>query len=564
MVEKDHGVAAETTMRQRSTPSSLAKNDAIHRGPSYHAKPRTPDNPCRERRATSGTSRRPLMIFVAIIVAASVLSPTTRRSAASVWPISKIIAALSSSVDHSVFEITPGIHPSRRSDRFPSVSERVRFYMTDDWYDPNWARDGQYRRSIPAARFVLGSAAPTPADTKSSGVSAGGLVLIPPKDTEGDSSGMGAKSVALDAAVEADVPFLVDRTVVLDCARPPVRFRRDGQKEVLPTGSDGKFDSRFVFYCEDILEALEVQRGVFSAIGRNTAGASTAHPPPLLFQIGDNALRYDLLRPLRSPVPVMHKWRMHRASPRSAVRGKGDTRGDDTQSDPATFRPILWPLSYVRHFETPMAEVRQNDIPWKDKLDTAVWRGALTGLGLTLELIRNMDETSCRAAPRCLLCLKHAGSELVDAGLVANNLVQGNFTIGGTLLCKNRMSITQLLRYKMILSIEGNDVATNLKWALLSRSVVLMTNPSKESWAMEALLEPWVHFIPLATDYSNLEDRVQWVRENGAAAKKIAERATLFISDMLYHPDALKDDRRVMEEILLRYDHLLVGSNEAD
>ncbi len=40
--------------------------------------------------------------------------------------------------------------------------------------------------------------------------------------------------------------------------------------------------------------------------------------------------------------------------------------------------------------------------------------------------------------------------------------------------------------------LEGNDVASGLKWALLSQSVVMMPPPQHTSWAMEELLQPWV------------------------------------------------------------------------
>ena len=45
------------------------------------------------------------------------------------------------------------------------------------------------------------------------------------------------------------------------------------------------------------------------------------------------------------------------------------------------------------------------------------------------------------------------------------------------------------LTYKMLISVEGNDVATGLKWNLLSNSVVLMPPPLKSIFSMEFLLE---------------------------------------------------------------------------
>ena len=40
------------------------------------------------------------------------------------------------------------------------------------------------------------------------------------------------------------------------------------------------------------------------------------------------------------------------------------------------------------------------------------------------------------------------------------------------------------LKYKYILMLEGNDVATGLKWQLISNSVVFMARPTCVSFAM--------------------------------------------------------------------------------
>jgi hypothetical protein len=57
---------------------------------------------------------------------------------------------------------------------------------------------------------------------------------------------------------------------------------------------------------------------------------------------------------------------------------------------------------------------------------------------------------------------------------------------------ERKVDMESLLEYKGIIMIEGNDVASGLKWALLSQSVVLMPPPKHTSWAMEELLEPWI------------------------------------------------------------------------
>mgnify|MGYP001341719663 CR=1 FL=1 len=72
----------------------------------------------------------------------------------------------------------------------------------------------------------------------------------------------------------------------------------------------------------------------------------------------------------------------------------------------------------------------------------------------------------------------------------------------------------QMLKYKYILSLEGNDVATGLKWQLASSSTVFMPKPTAESYAMEALLVPFVHYIPVKRDATNVEEMVTWAKSN--------------------------------------------------
>ena len=110
-----------------------------------------------------------------------------------------------------------------------------------------------------------------------------------------------------------------------------------------------------------------------------------------------------------------------------------------------------------------------------------------------------------------------------------------------------------MLKYKAIIIIEGNDVASSLKWALYSRSVVMMREPTKTSFAMEELLVPWVHYVPLRSDFSDVREKMQWVITHDEEARKIAERATLFIHDLLFHQDAAKENDQIQTDILLRY-----------
>ena len=112
--------------------------------------------------------------------------------------------------------------------------------------------------------------------------------------------------------------------------------------------------------------------------------------------------------------------------------------------------------------------------------------------------------------------------------------------------------------YKALISIEGNDVSTSLKWMLFSRSVVLMPQPTKTSYAMEELLKPWVHFIPINSNLTNLEERVQWIKHNDKEAQKIAERGTIFMHDLLFHGSSSVDNKLIESKIIERYKSFFV------
>ena len=62
------------------------------------------------------------------------------------------------------------------------------------------------------------------------------------------------------------------------------------------------------------------------------------------------------------------------------------------------------------------------------------------------------------------------------------------------------MTIREQLKYKFIVSLEGNDVATNLKWLMSSNSVCIMRKPTCETWFMEGTLGANYHYILIEDD----------------------------------------------------------------
>lgn len=86
------------------------------------------------------------------------------------------------------------------------------------------------------------------------------------------------------------------------------------------------------------------------------------------------------------------------------------------------------------------------------------------------------------------------------------------------------------LKFKFILALEGNDVASNLKWIMSSNSIAVMPEPTYETWFMEGKLIPDFHYIRIKNDYTDLEERLNYYIENQDEAQKIIDNAHDYVA----------------------------------
>lgn len=166
--------------------------------------------------------------------------------------------------------------------------------------------------------------------------------------------------------------------------------------------------------------------------------------------------------------------------------------------------PIIWPLNMPRHYrdvDSYHSEI-SNEVPWKKKLPRVFWRGVTTGerhrlLDRWIQYDRDVIDIALTE-----VVVKRDGSGSVGAeggiglSFYRNHLAKHHV--------RNKETVIHMAKYKYLLSVEGNDVATGLKWMLYSNSVVLMSPPKYASWAMEDLLLPFVHYIPLNSDFCQI------------------------------------------------------------
>ena len=92
-----------------------------------------------------------------------------------------------------------------------------------------------------------------------------------------------------------------------------------------------------------------------------------------------------------------------------------------------------------------------------------------------------------------------------------------------------KIPIKAHLHCKFIMALEGNDVASNLKWVMSSNSIAVMPRPTCETWFMEGTLRPDYHYIEIESDFSNLEAKINYYIAHPDEAQKIVEHAHEYI-----------------------------------
>jgi len=112
---------------------------------------------------------------------------------------------------------------------------------------------------------------------------------------------------------------------------------------------------------------------------------------------------------------------------------------------------------------------------------------------------------------------------LCNVGKINNNNKHPN-------LLREILTFDEHLEYKFILCLEGNDVASNLKWVMSSQSLAVMPLPKYETWFMEGTLIPNFHYVLIKDDYSDLEERMKYYMEHTEEAIEIIENAHRYIA----------------------------------
>lgn len=89
---------------------------------------------------------------------------------------------------------------------------------------------------------------------------------------------------------------------------------------------------------------------------------------------------------------------------------------------------------------------------------------------------------------------------------------------------ENYMSLADLTKYKYLIDIGGNGWSGRLKWLLFTKRPLLLVDRFYIEYFYNDLI-PYIHYIPVNMNLSNLHDQVNWTINNPERAEEIAQNA---------------------------------------
>eukprot|EP00986_Skeletonema_menzelii_P020949 scaffold32788_cov166-Skeletonema_menzelii.AAC.1 len=170
--------------------------------------------------------------------------------------------------------------------------------------------------------------------------------------------------------------------------------------------------------------------------------------------------------------------------------------------------------------------------PWEKKIDKVVWRGRITGY-------------TYKDGDRPRQKLVQYARDFLDIMDIKPSTA------------KSKMPQDDFQRYKAILDIDGNAWSARLGKLLCYNSVVIKVESSYVGY-WEKEIKPWVHYIPVEADFSDLEKTVRYVMDsqNNEQIQQVIKNGQAFCRTKLTMEQYTVD----MLWTLLAYRELIAGS----
>lgn len=181
---------------------------------------------------------------------------------------------------------------------------------------------------------------------------------------------------------------------------------------------------------------------------------------------------------------------------------------------------------------------------WEKKIPKIFWRGLTSGGDIENGFIYKLDHYD--KLPRLsLVMMSKSFPKLIDAKFTRisqfsdEDSSKGLKNVLSTLFPEGPKWVVEEdhLAYKYLIAIDGNTCAwLRVPWILLSNSV-LLKQESQKIEMFYAGLKPYVHYVPVSEDISDVFEKLRWLQHHDDEARIISENATKFVEANLTQDD---------------------------
>ncbi|MBY6200994.1 lipopolysaccharide-modifying protein [Maritalea mobilis] len=175
---------------------------------------------------------------------------------------------------------------------------------------------------------------------------------------------------------------------------------------------------------------------------------------------------------------------------------------------------------------------------WDERRDEIIWRGQSNGLGLLSVDPAHVDNPG--VVQRLRMAMKCRDIAGVDFRFVDTPGLRFRSQLKAAGLLGERIVRTQWAGRKYALDVDGNTNSWDnmLERMKMGCCVLKVASPFGFRQWFSHRLEPGRHFVPVAADMSDLEEKIDWVRSNPTEARAIAEEGQALARTITFDSEA--------------------------
>jgi hypothetical protein len=190
--------------------------------------------------------------------------------------------------------------------------------------------------------------------------------------------------------------------------------------------------------------------------------------------------------------------------------------------------------------------VLRHSVAWDQRIPIAFWRGSAGGRLPNRAL-------GWRSLPRIQLCmLGREHPDLIDAGLSGvSQWIDSEEDVRATGLMRPYVPDPEAVKYKYQIDIDGNvnSWPGTFQKLLTGNPVVKVASPDGyRQWYYDRL-EPWRNFVPVASDMSDLAEKILWLRSHDDDARRIGEAGKQLADALDYRGEILRAGRTIEDAL---------------